>query len=167
MRIGETANVASSGNPFSRGRMRSALADWMVNTNCSHALTLATNRCGSVSNITRMFGDFCFDLDRACFGKKNVGKIPRGDRLFAIAFIEHPESNIHLHVGLRLDGWWRDKTGRDIADCVNAIWTKISGGSGSTYLRELEDIGWGWYITKEARVERGEYLLAASYHPSH
>lgn len=114
-----------------------------------------------------MFGNFCLDLDRACLGLKNVVHVPSADRLFAVAFVEHPNTNIHLHVALRLDGWWQDRSPMLVEDRIGVIWGSITKGAGSTLLREIEDAGWGWYATKEANVLAGDYLLSSSFHPSH
>ncbi len=140
---------------------------WIAREGCSHALTLATNRSLTVGKITTMFGNLCLDLDRACLGRKNVAGAPSDDRLFAVAFVEHPDTNIHLHVALRLDGWWSDGPYNDVEHTIDAIWKLITGGAGSIRLRPIEDMGWGWYMTKEARLVSGDYLLSSHYHPHH
>lgn len=160
-------NVAARPETFTHHRLRRDVIKWMSQEQCSHALTLATNRSLTVPKLTTMFGNFCLELDRACLGKKNVSKVPTADRLFAIAFIEHPNTNIHLHVALRLDGWWPARAPRKVDERIGEIWGSITCGAGSTLLRSIEDEGWGWYCTKEANVRKGEYLLSVDYHPKH
>ena len=159
------SNVTTLPSAFTRRRMRGELVRWLSREGCSHALSLVTNRSLTIPKLTTMFGDFCLELDRACFGKKNVGALPSADRLFAVAFIEHPNTNIHLHALLRLDGWWQTRSPVGVDDRIGLIWGSITGGAGSTVLRAIEDEGWGWYSTKEADVRNGDYLLSSDYHP--
>jgi hypothetical protein len=114
-----------------------------------------------------MFGEFCLDLDRECLGAKNVGNRPSGDRLFALGFIEHPETNIHIHAALRLDGWWPTDAGVPVARHIERIWKKVTRGSGDAVLREVADNGWGLYMMKKARLIEGDFLLSTDYHPKH
>lgn len=159
------SNVALEKPAFTRGRMREEMISWIAREGCSHALTLATNRSLTVEKISAMFGKFCLDLDRACLGRKNVTGAPSGDRVFAVAFVEHPDTNIHLHVAMRLDGWWPDQSQADAGDTIEVIWKRITGGAGSTQLDPIEDAGWGRYMTKKAAIVSGDYLLSRYYHP--
>jgi len=152
---------------FNHRRMRNELLDWLRRERCSHALTLVTNRAVTVANIKRMFGEFCLDLDRECLGVKNVGNKPSGDRLFALGFIEHPETNIHIHAALRLDAWWPTHAGVPVARHIERIWKKVTRGSGDAVLREVTDDGWGLYMMKKARLIEGAFLLSTDYHPKH
>lgn len=144
-------------------RLRRETVSWMMRDGCTHAVTLNVNRALSVANLTRMFGNFCLDVDRRCLGRKNVSLVPSKDRLFGFAFWEHPHSNIHLHGAFRLDGWWRPQAPMHLT--LDRIWLKITGGSGSTLLTPIRDSGWARYITKAANLRNGNFLLTADYHP--
>lgn len=159
----ETASLAA----FSRNRLRNDMVRWLSDQGCSHALTLVANRSLTVGNLARMFGEFCLDLDRLCLGRKNVGNRPLSDRLFAVAFVEHPDTNIHLHVALRLDGWWQDQPPLPMERHIEVLWKRVTGGAGNTLLRQIDDDGWGYYITKEADLLAGDFFMSSDYHPRH
>lgn len=150
--------------PFSRYRMRTELVSWLSSERCSHALTLNVNRSLSAHNMSIMFGNLCLDLDRICLGRKNAHRSPSGERLFAVGTIEHPETNIHVHAALRLDGWWRDPSPMHLEYQVRSIWAAITKGSGSIRLEPTRGQGWGAYITKAIHAGDGEYLLSHDYH---
>lgn len=150
-------------DPFNRHRMRREVIRWIAREQCSHALTLNADRDLSANKIVRMFGSFCLDVDRACLGRKNVSLVPREQRLVGFAFWEHPETNIHLHAALRLDGWWRSECPPDLA--IDRIWLRITGGSGSTLLKPMIDEGWISYITKAVDARQGRFAITADYHP--
>lgn len=150
---------------FTRKRVRRELIAWAQEKGCSHALTLVTNRSLTISRLQKMFGQLCLELDRVQLRRKNVRNALPDDRLFAIAFVEHPESNIHLHVLLRLTDWWQVAPMDEVAKCINTLWRRIVGESASSHLVSDADPGWGWYSSKDADVLSGDYFLSSDYHP--
>lgn len=54
----------------------------------------------------RIYGRFCKEMDQAKFERPNVNSIRSLDRLQAVGVFEHLETNIHLHIAAKLDGWW-------------------------------------------------------------
>lgn len=158
-------NVPFEPTAFRRPRLRQSLVAWMTQMGCSHAVTLNTNRALTITKLTRMFGEFCLELDRACLGRRNVHLVPAGDRLQGIAFIEHPESNIHLHAALRFACWWPDDRMDELRVVIYRLWSKVLGESGSIDLKPLRDDGWSYYISKAWNFTRDDYLLPSDYHP--
>lgn len=158
-------NVPARSQSIPRARARRELIEWMHQRGCTHALTLATNRTLSIERLRRMFRHFCLELDRICLGRKNVASSSPDQRLLAVAFVEHPDTNIHLHILMRMTGWWPDHALPDAAHQMRVIWDRIIGGAGSTMLVAHADRGWGVYATKDARVLDGDYFLSTDYHP--
>lgn len=157
---------ASTAKLGGRKQMREQLIVWMEQQGCSHALTLNVNRQLSPPKLKKLFGRFCLELDRMRYQRKNVNGIRPRFRLFAIAFVEHESTNIHLHVAVRIDGWWDTTRPADLSAKIELIWRGVTGGSGTTMLREIRDRGWGYYITKGADLRSGQYFLANDYHPN-
>jgi hypothetical protein len=158
-------NIVAAPNAFDRRRVRADVVAWIGQMGCSHSVTLNANRALTRDKVTKMFGCFCLELDRACYGRKNVHAIPASDRLRGIAFIEHPETNIHLHAALRLADWWPKKTLISLHVTIDRIWRRITAGAGSTMVKEVCDAGWGYYITKDADLREQQFLLPSDYHP--
>ena len=150
-------------------REREGLIDWIIQMNCTHAITLNTNRDLSVDNVRKMFGQFCKRVDEYRFGGTHVSRKESLFRFTAIAFVEHPDSNPHLHVAARLDRMWlghefrpRDQRQLDWA------WRAIVQGSGSTFFEEMGSKGpaegWGRYATKVYKPG-AEYFHSHDFHP--
>lgn len=129
-------------------------------------MTLNINRHVSRENSKKMFGNFCFEVDRTLLGHKNVQRVPNEHRLFGIAFVEHVETNIHLHAAVRPEGW-QDWVGEiPISKILTAAWSRVTKGSGTIYIEPIRDSGWIYYMTKEAGCKDGEYILANDFHPN-
>ena len=149
-------------SPFGRHRLRSVAVNWIAEQGCSHALTLVANFAITRSGLGDRFGKVCLDLDRACFGIKDVSKLPSRDRLFGIAFPEKMDVHPHLHAALRLEGWWRG-TDAELQRTVYRSWMRMTKGAGDFDLQPM-NLGWLRYSTKENRIKQGDYLLSLDYH---
>ena len=80
-------------------RLREEVIKWVSNPRFTHALTLNINRAEcTLRTAGGLFGRFCKEVDRMMLGKRRVERVPTICRLEAIAFPEHRESNLHLHV---------------------------------------------------------------------
>lgn len=149
------------------------MIDWCSASRFSHAITLNANRDGlSLASIKKMFGHFCLEVDRLRTGKHRVSQLHTSDRFEAIAFPEHLESNLHLHVAANFDRrYWG---GRSLSEHdkfeLSRIWSRITKGSGSIEVVEMKTADdrrrWGRYITKDVRACDHPYFLAADFHPS-
>ncbi|MDN4631961.1 hypothetical protein QCD71_10585 [Sphingomonas sp. PsM26] len=150
-------------------RQRTAIVDWISEMECSHAVTLNVNRSVSMDNIRKMFGQFCKRVDEYRFGRTHVPRIISIFRFTAIAFVEHPNSNIHLHVAARLDRKWLGYAfGPREERALDYAWRNIVQGSGSTCIKEMGSkgpaAGWGRYATKDYR-SGAEYFHSHDFHP--
>lgn len=77
---------------------------WASNGRFSHAITLNANRDAlSLASMRKLFGQFCLAVDRLRTGKHRVSRLRTSERFEAIAFPEHLESNLHLHVVANFD----------------------------------------------------------------
>jgi hypothetical protein len=150
-------------------RERAALIEWISEMKCTHAITLNVNRSVSVDNIRKMFGQFCKRVDEYRFGGTHVARKESLFRFAAIAFVEHPNSNIHLHVAARLDWMWLGHPFGLRDECaLDWEWRNIVQGSGSTCFKEMGSKGpaegWGRYATK-VHKSGAEYFHSHDFHP--
>lgn len=149
-------------------KLRQALIKWLSDPEWTHAMTFVYNRPVSIAQAKKMFGQFCHEMDRLRFGKRNVHTIPSADRFKAVGCFEHIDTNIHLHVSARLDGWL-DKPPTD-ADFVKyrLLWRKCTRASGNLLCEPLGSAaGWANYFTKELYANDNEYVLASDFHPTY
>lgn len=148
---------------------RPTLIDWVTRDGANFALTLNPNRELSPQNLCRLFGRLMKRMDEKIIPSRRMGNVASEDRLWAIGFVEHPDSNIHLHVALRLklhqlsaapageEGW---------RDFINKAWSVVTKGSGTMkFERTTTAAGWTKYITKENTKHELDYIMAADFHP--
>ena len=148
-------------------RLRSAFVDWQSAGGWSHAITLNINRQVSVRRATSMISLFCQRMDQYRFGRRDVTKLPSEDRFSAVAIIEHPESNIHVHMAAKLDSWLRAPLCDSDKRQFEKMWKQCTRGSGTLYFDETYDPkGWLFYITKGFYNQPMNWMLASDFHPS-
>lgn len=148
-------------------KVKNALVDWQSQEDWSHDMTFAFNRPVAVERAKKIFGQYCMEMDRLKFRRHDVTRLRSEERFKAIAFIEHPETNIHIHAAAKLTGWWpQELTQRDI-DIFAMLWRDCTQGSGDLLCRELVNRrGWLQYSTKDFVRNGGVYILSSDFHPS-
>lgn len=124
--------------------LRPAYVEMCQRLNLQYFVTLATNRSGTVDGIRRQARDYCARIDRKLLGHM-WHKHPAEARTDGLFFVEHVNSNIHLH------GLLRFPTGNEEGLRMTSalIWQKIcpSGSVTLTHIRSLPDAV--RYCTKE------------------
>lgn len=154
-------------NVYSPRRLRSAFIEWQSAGEWSHAITLNINRHVSVLRARSMIGLFCNRMDRYRFGVKNVRALPSADRFSAVAIIEHPDSNIHVHMAARLDSWLETPVTEKDVRIFEMMWQQCTRGSGKLYFEEAFDPkGWLFYMTKGLHNQPMDWMFASDFHPS-
>lgn len=148
--------------------MRSELIDWLSQPQFTHALTLNINRqqTASLPTARRLFSAFCLEVDRWRTGKRRPHRLPTCMRFEAVAFAEHLDTNLHLHVAANFHPrhWggrrFTDEDGRTLA----TLWRRVTKGSGTSEIASTRDGGWARYITKEWYRPGHDYMHSADFH---
>lgn len=154
------------GGPSSR-LMREEIIKWLSDPRFTHALTLNLNRADCTLRTAKaLFGIFCRDVDRMMLGKKRVERVHTCQRLEAIAFPEHLETNLHLHIMANFARrYW---SGHSITEEQEAelarIWRRVTKGSGTSEIKLTRDAGWARYATKEMHHPDHDYIHSADFH---
>lgn len=153
-------------NSYNNRRMRRANVEWLSKVDFSHAITLNINRRISVAVAEQLFKRFCYEVDRYKFGKREVSKLTSESRFFAVASIEHPNTNIHLHVAANLTGWLTERVSPTDVRELHKIWGGCTMGAGSIEIKEIHDRrGWLFYMTKECFYRPLDLIFASDFHP--
>ncbi|TXC70955.1 hypothetical protein FSB78_08355 [Sphingomonas ginsenosidivorax] len=152
-------------DPFSRQAVRTGILELIKQHGATHSLTLNINREMSIENAKRSFSKFCYNVDQDRFRRKRVDRLISSFRFSAIAFIEHPDTNIHLHAAVNLSpAWLGGLVDERYVRGLEAHWDRITRGSGSMQLdRVFSEAGWGRYITKSMRQD-DSFLLSTDFH---
>lgn len=143
-------------------QQRAAIVDWTTDDRITHALTLNTDRELSARRLSQIFGCFCHLLDKAVHGR-NLNRVVREVRLYAIAFPENLKTNAHLHAVADLRRVIEAYGDEALAlEQVRRCWLKATKGAGTFDWKAKPDRGWGVYCTKRFT---GTYFLSADYWP--
>lgn len=153
-------------NKYTPFRIRAAFVDWQSAGGYSHAITLNINRRGvSVQRAKSMISLFCRCMDQYRFNRRDVSKIPSDERFSAVALIEHPESNIHVHMAAKLDSWLDAPVSDSDKRQFEKIWRECTRGSGTLHIEHtFNPRGWLMYITKDFHKSM-TWILASDFHP--
>jgi hypothetical protein len=154
-------------NGYTPRRLRSAFIDWQTAGDWTHAITLNINRQVSIKTATKMFGQFCHRVDRYRFDRKSISGIHSAARFSAVAAIEHPDSNIHIHVAAKLSGWLPGPLSSVDERELRKMWGSCTKGSGSIEIKEAYDVrGWLSYMTKEFSNWPMNVIFSSDFHPT-
>lgn len=152
----------------SRSRlMREEIIQWLSDPRFTHALTLNINRVDCTLRTAKaFFSTFCRDVDRMMLGKKRVERVHTCQRLEAIAFPEHLETNLHLHVVANFARryWGGHSITEEQETELARIWRRVTKGSGTSDIKLTRDAGWARYLTKEMHRPGHDYFLSADFH---
>lgn len=155
-------------NCYSGARMRDEFVAWLSQPQFTHALTLNLNLPDAKLSAARIrFGKFCYGVDRMMTGKRRVERIHTIDRFEAVAFPEHVDSNLHLHVAANFHrrSWPHRPFGEQEQRELDRIWRSVTNGLGTTMITPARDDGWARYITKEWGRPGHDYFLSSDFHP--
>lgn len=147
-------------------QVKNAFVRWQSERDWSHSMTLAYNRPMPVDLARTIFGRFCKEIDRAKFGRRNVTAIRSLDRFQAVGVFEHLETNIHVHIAAKLNGWWPHDPTKDDFTAFADLWEKCTKGAGDLQYDEISSsTGWLYYMTKDFAKNDCAYVLSSDFHP--
>lgn len=152
-----------------RARQREAIIKWLSQPQYTHAITLNLNKGdASLGYARRSFGLFCHGVDRLMTGKRRVERLPSCLRFEAVAFSEHLETNLHLHViaNFHRRSWGGRPFTANHEASVCDIWREASNGLGTCHIKPAHDAGWARYITKEWYRPNHDFIHSWDFHPN-
>src|SRR3974390_1919850 len=99
--------------------LREALADWLASQHWDYFVTLNLNATSSLSTARRHLKGFWNRFDRKLLGPKYSRKTKQ--RTLIVAFMEHINSNFHLHclVRFRMEVGWPEQR---VPEVMNDAW---------------------------------------------
>jgi hypothetical protein len=108
------------------------------------AVTLGMGLNARPQTLNKAAKELCCRIERKALGARWAQK-PRQDRLWAVGFHEHPNSNRHIHVAVHAP----DRHADWLMTNGNSIWREIRA-SGDWYCEPLESpAAYARYITKD------------------
>jgi hypothetical protein len=146
---------------MNRVQIRQGWIDLVKERDWDEYVTLNFNHSWSPIGARKKFSLFCQRLDRFLLGRGYRKRVDK--RTYVIAFLEHPNSNIHLHCLVRLRHGWRPRR-RHLKRKMKRIWKKLVP-SGTADVRRVRDAeGAARYSTKEFRFD--EIILSSEFWPT-
>jgi hypothetical protein len=147
-------------------RIRRELQAWCQQLDLPHAITLNADRPLSLSRLRHIFALFCLKCDRVVHDRKNVQSLSAADRMHAIAFPEHLDTNAHLHGLADLRSFYARFPSTAAAKAyLNCLWRQSTRGAGSVAIDPVSSAGWPRYLTKAVTTPDAPYFHSAEFHP--
>lgn len=132
---------------------RASIADLVEQRNPALAITLAFNRDTTPTAAAADLRHLHARLDRMTLGHSWAKRTSQ--RTASIAVIEHPTTNLHIHLALSCQPQFVARLQAEVPD----IWAQMVP-SGSVKVEPIFDaLGWGRYISKEITPGTAELLL--------
>ena len=142
---------------MNRYRLRGTTTCWIEELGFTQSAMLAFNRDVTAHGARRYLKHFHARLDDLSLGNGWAERDPITERMFSISYIEHPTTNLHLHM------LWRSQKRHEamLIEAMPAIWKEVVP-SGKAKNRAIEpDDHVYWYDTKELTDD--SYILSTEF----
>jgi hypothetical protein len=145
--------------------LRPHYAQFFEDQGYTHFLTLNSERALSIRKIRSIFSTFCFEVDRKILGAVRVTKRLSNERLRAVAFPEHLETNAHLHCLVDLTPLITKFPDEDQCEIfLQNLWRRVSRTQGSLDLQPRTSAGAASYSLKASNRKDPTYFLSSDFH---
>lgn len=118
-----------------RFKMCDALEKHLIKQRFDYSITAVFNKERSIDFLKQKVGEWHNRMDRLIVGSKHTNK-PNTRRIFFVGAIEHPDTNIHAHLMLRLPDYNGHMLFKNFA---NAMWKDINGDAANIKLRRVRN----------------------------
>ncbi len=148
---------------MNRYRLRGTTTSWIKELGFTQSAMLAFNCDITPHGARRYLKHFHALMDDLSLGNGWAKRDPITERMFSISLIEHPTTNLHLHM------LWRSQQRHEamLAEAMPAIWKEVvkSGKAENRAIGPDDHIY--WYDTKELTDD--SYILSTEFSsiPSH
>lgn len=154
----------SSSSPLAPGLLRAQRLRFLTDQRPTHALTLAFNTTVPPRTVRAVLDDLHAHMDRALFGRRFNAK-PLDRRTWFAAFVEHPDTNTHAHLLVRVTEDRHDAFEALFPGDRGAFWCRWAA-RGTHVLRRIFDAeGWADYSTKHLRPD-GDWITSDEFVPA-
>jgi len=142
--LGDAKQLEEGTKPMTNSFNRDAWILMIEELRPNLAITLGMGHDCRPETLNKAAKELCCRIERRALGALWSDK-PRADRVWAIGFHEHPNSNRHLHIAARAPDRHADRLMTD----GNATWRKVRP-SGDWYCEPIENVSaYARYITKD------------------
>ena len=149
---------AIQGGAMNRYRLRGTTTGWIEELGFTQSAMLAFN-CGITPHGARRYlKHFHALMDDLILGNGWAKRDPITERMFSISFIEHPTTNLHLHM------LWRSQQRHEamLIEAMPAIWKEVAK-KGEAKNRAIEpDDHIFWYDTKQLADDC--FIFSSDFH---
>jgi hypothetical protein len=149
--------------------LRDRFANWLVSFDVDWFITLNFNRPISIEGARHQFKEWLGRVDRSLLGPKWHRK-PSSERTFAVATIENPDRNTHLHLLLKFPSKAAELSRSEILTKTKMCdhWKKLEVG-GQLFSEPINEmVGLAGYVTKQF-TRRGHLesclIFSNEFHP--
>jgi hypothetical protein len=147
-----------------RQQYRLAWEQWLATLKFDRFVTLNFNRDTTPAGARRMLGLFLARLDRRFLGRQWCKK--GLERTFGVAVLENQETNLHIHVAMRLPASAAALSFGGQQLYLESTWSRLVAG-GQCHVQAVYDrAGVAHYMAKQLprRGYAKGYILASEFH---
>jgi hypothetical protein len=140
---------------------------WLATLKFDLFVTLNFNRDTTPAGARRMLGLFLARLDRRFLGHRWCRKGP--ERTLGMAVLENQETNLHIHLAMRLPASAAALSFSEQRLCLESTWNQLVAG-GQCHVQAVYDrVGVAQYMAKQLprRGYIGTYILFTEFHNHH
>ena len=147
-----------------RQQYRLEWEQWVATLKFDRFVTLNFNRDTTPTGARHMLGHFLARLDRRFLGHRWCRKGP--ERTFGIAVLENQETNLHIHVAMRLPASAAALSFGEQRLCLEDTWNQLVAG-GQCHVQSARDrAGVAHYMAKQLprRGYNETFILSTEFH---
>lgn len=143
---------------------RRAFQAWVADLDWDLFVTLNFNGDTSLASARAAFRKWLARLDHRVLGR-NWAAMTQSERILAVATVENPRSNLHLHVLVHLPLKARELHRAEITHAMQLHWAKLVP-SGQCHFDRVRDTGVARYVAKQLdRPGHAEmFMLSNEFH---
>jgi hypothetical protein len=147
-----------------RHRYEKVWEEWLKKQDFGLFVTLNFNRDTTPAGARRMLGLFLARLDRRFLGHRWCRKGP--ERTFGVAVLENQETNLHIHVAMRLPASAAALSFGEQQFYLESTWNQLVAGGQCDVQAVYDRAGVAHYMAKQLprRGYAKGYILASEFH---
>ena len=147
-----------------RWRYRQEWERWLAELDFDRFVTLNFNRDTTPAGARRMLGLFLARLDRRFLGRRWCEK--GWERTFGVAVLENQETNLHIHVAMRLPASAAALSFGEQQFYLESTWSQLVAGGQCDVQAVYDRAGVAQYMAKQLtrRGYIGTFILFTEFH---
>jgi hypothetical protein len=158
-------NIDSSLSSLTPRRIWMQRLRFLIERQPTHGLTLAFNTTVSTSTVRHILDNLHAHIDRALYGRR-FNKYSHEERTWFAAFIEHPDTNTHVHLIMRVAEDRHEAFQKLFPGERGSFWSHWAPRGTHALARIFDAEGWVVYATKQLPTD-DDWIISDEFLPEY